>query len=379
MEIFQPLTTGRKWWEENTEIRKETIMGIKNPLLKLLKKAFHFCGCGLLCSNDCGDPWCDSGGTWGSIEYFDTFLFLCSPKNDSLKTSSSNSFEELPRDSVGVAAGGCSNCYPKSLDHPCRKKPHLQMIEIYRFVVSNFFQNDQPLTGAQRTQVLSTKCDFAGHFLLLSLVVSPCLVIAAFALPVYDKYPCVVPGILWTAIGKFQADSLRRQRCLIDLSAYRWTKTTLQQHWWTCYNSQWWSCTKRVLYLHGNHPSNYQGDPWSRFWSQLRHEMVGSKTDSLDMLGKTWSLKVEVGINLGFYMVFTILHMEFTHLSSFDWLPWADFFSNGQSGKPILVGNLPGKCRGAGNTVALERETSMMLPCSHRVLTMILIYYTPWN
>ena len=46
--------------------------------------------------------------------------------------------------------------------------------------------------------------------------------------------------------------------------------------------------------------------------------MVGSKTDSLDMLGKTWSLKVEVGINLGFYMVFTILHMEFTHLSSFD-------------------------------------------------------------
>jgi len=45
-------------------------------------------------------------------------------------------------------------------------------------------------------QVLSTKCEFAGHFLLLSLVVSPCLVIAAFALPVYDKYPCVVPGIL---------------------------------------------------------------------------------------------------------------------------------------------------------------------------------------
>jgi len=45
-------------------------------------------------------------------------------------------------------------------------------------------------------QVLSTKCEFAGHFLLLSLMVSPCLVIAAFALPLYDKYPCVVPGIL---------------------------------------------------------------------------------------------------------------------------------------------------------------------------------------
>eukprot|EP00435_Cladocopium_sp_Y103_P041328 s1149_g11.t1 len=45
-------------------------------------------------------------------------------------------------------------------------------------------------------QVLSTRCIFAGHVLVISLFISFCLVIAALALPVYDKYPCEVPGIL---------------------------------------------------------------------------------------------------------------------------------------------------------------------------------------
>ncbi|CAJ1344294.1 unnamed protein product [Effrenium voratum] len=45
-------------------------------------------------------------------------------------------------------------------------------------------------------QVLSTKCVFAGHLLLTMLVVSICLVVTAFALPVYSKYPCEVPGFL---------------------------------------------------------------------------------------------------------------------------------------------------------------------------------------
>lgn len=45
-------------------------------------------------------------------------------------------------------------------------------------------------------QVLSTRCIFAGHVLVISLFVSFCLVVAAFVLPVYDKYPCEVPGVL---------------------------------------------------------------------------------------------------------------------------------------------------------------------------------------
>ena len=46
------------------------------------------------------------------------------------------------------------------------------------------------------TEVLSTRCIFAGHVLVISLFVSLCLVVAAFVLPVYDKYPCEVPGVL---------------------------------------------------------------------------------------------------------------------------------------------------------------------------------------
>ena len=62
------------------------------------------------------------------------------------------------------------------------------------------------------TKVLSTRCIFAGHVLVISLFVSFCLVVAAFVLPVYDKYPCEVPGILWSGQSVHSCNERQRRQ-----------------------------------------------------------------------------------------------------------------------------------------------------------------------
>ena len=62
------------------------------------------------------------------------------------------------------------------------------------------------------TKVLSTRCIFAGHVLVISLFVSFCLVVAAFVLPVYDKYPCEVPGVLWSGQSVHSCNERQRRQ-----------------------------------------------------------------------------------------------------------------------------------------------------------------------